>query len=87
MLQAEILCGTKVDSQESCREAIKLLLQKGPENVVLTLGSKGAMFGGSSCKDGGISCVSPDPSILPDQVVDTTVSFVILCKFIALIIK
>ena len=50
---------------------MKGLLQKGSEYVVLTLGSQGAMF---AQKGESIQHVVPDQAIVPDKVVDTTVS-------------
>ncbi|XP_066912013.1 ribokinase-like isoform X1 [Clytia hemisphaerica] len=75
--EAEILSGLQVDSPEKRQGAIKGLLQKGPEYVVLTLGSQGAMF---AQKGGSIQHVVPDQSVVPDKIVDTTVSETI-CDF------
>lgn len=46
--EAEILTGIKVDSNESIHSAADVLLKKGVQNVIITLGSKGAFFKNSS---------------------------------------
>jgi ribokinase len=42
--EAEILTGIKVESDESINSAASELLKKGIQNVIITLGSKGAFF-------------------------------------------
>lgn len=42
--EADILSGVKVTDWESAREAARIIRKKGPENVVLTLGSLGALI-------------------------------------------
>lgn len=63
-----------VDSTDSCRQAVQCLLGKGPEYVVLTLGAKGAMFGRKEGDKSIFSEIGPDSDIVPEKVVDTTVS-------------
>jgi ribokinase len=40
--EAELLTGVKVDSDEACEQAADILLAKGVETVIITLGSQGA---------------------------------------------
>ena len=40
--EAEILSGLKVDSDQAVKEAADKLLEKGPDNVIITLGAKGS---------------------------------------------
>lgn len=42
--EAGILSGVEVSSAESAEQAARILLQKGVQNVVITLGSKGALI-------------------------------------------
>lgn len=49
--EAEILTGIVVSDEDSAKKAAECLLQKGVQNVVITLGSKGAMISNS---DGNI---------------------------------
>lgn len=73
MFQANILSGIEVDTPEACRKAVQCLLDKGPEFVVLTLGSKGAMFGQKD-SNGSVMQIEPNKDIIPETVIDTTVS-------------
>ena len=66
----------EIDTTEACQEAVKLLLDKGPELVVLTLGSKGAMFGQKDGGSGSVVQIEPDKDIVPEKVVDTTVRII-----------
>lgn len=42
--EAGVLSGVAVDSVDTAKEAARLLLQKGVRNVIMTLGSKGALI-------------------------------------------
>jgi ribokinase len=49
--EAELLTGIKVTDQESAKTAARSLLAKGTKVVVITMGSKGAMFAtGATCE-------------------------------------
>ena len=65
-----------IDTPEACQKAVKCLLDKGPEFVVLTLGSKGAMFGQKEGGSGSVMQVEPDKDIIPEKVIDTTVRII-----------
>lgn len=67
--EAEILTKCNVSSVEECKQAVRTLLDMGPERVVLTLGAKGAMFGTKGNDD--IQHVRPDESAVR-KAVDTT---------------
>jgi len=69
--EAEILTSCQVDSTPKCIAAVRTLLTKGPKVVVLTLGSKGAMFGTTEKPD-LVQHVTPDTSSTDTDVVDTT---------------
>lgn len=62
--EAEVLTGVAVSDEASARQAACILLSKGAQNVVITLGSRGALL---SCADG--HWVVPAPQVIP---VDTT---------------
>ncbi|HKZ36456.1 MAG TPA: ribokinase [Chryseolinea sp.] len=62
--EAELLTGIKITNEDSIMEAAKILLNLGVENVVLTLGSKGAFLFNKS-----ISQIIPAPPVTP---MDTT---------------
>jgi len=42
--EAEILTGIKISDQNSAKKAGEILLKKGVENVIITLGAEGAML-------------------------------------------
>src|SRR5688500_10538338 len=62
--EAELLTGIKITNEDSIMEAAKILLNLGVENVVLTLGSKGAFLFNKT-----ISKIIPAPPVTP---MDTT---------------
>ena len=62
--EAELLTGIKITNEDSIMEAAKILLNLGVENVVLTLGSKGAFLFNKS-----MSKIIPAPPVTP---MDTT---------------
>ena len=62
--EAELLTGIKITNEGSIMEAAKILLNLGVENVVLTLGSKGAFLFNKT-----ISKIIPAPPVTP---MDTT---------------
>jgi len=68
--EAELLTGMSLgDGSEQRRRVVEVLLSKGPEYVVITLGSEGAVFG---CKaDSTVTHVRPDSGQVT-KVVDTT---------------
>ena len=78
MFQVKILSGLEVNTPEACRKAVQCLLDKGPEFVVLTLDSKGAMFGQKD-GNGSVLQIEPDKDIVPKKVIDTTVKLLSLC--------
>ncbi|MCC6492299.1 MAG: ribokinase [Pirellulales bacterium] len=62
--EAELLTGVKVDSEEACEQAADILLAKGVEIVVITLGSQGAYVAPADSKQRGPGFVA--------KAVDTT---------------
>ena len=48
--EAELLTGVEVDSDASCARAADVLLRKGVETVIITLGSRGAFVASSTSK-------------------------------------
>ncbi len=62
--EAELLTGIAVTDQETAMRAADYFLNKGVENVVITLGKQGAYF-----KNGSISFMVPAPVV---KAVDTT---------------
>ncbi|MDR2556806.1 MAG: PfkB family carbohydrate kinase, partial [Bacteroidales bacterium] len=42
--EAELLSGIKIDNWDSARNAAEIISDKGIENVIITLGSKGALL-------------------------------------------
>jgi ribokinase len=77
--EAEILSGTSITDLSSARKAIKEILKKGAENVVLTMGKEGALVG----KKGEIVHVK-SPKVNP---VDTTGAGDAFCGALAVAIS
>jgi len=67
--EAEILTGCRVSSIDEARTAAIALRAKGCNNVIITLGERGALFLGKKCNS---SFHIPIPSISQDLVIDTT---------------
>lgn len=67
--EAEILTGCRVTTLDEARTAANALRAKGCNNVIITLGERGALFLGKQCKS---SFHVPIPSISQDLVIDTT---------------
>lgn len=67
-MKAEILTGYAVKTIADASHAVRLLLSRGCEKVVLTMGSQGAVYGSKECSE---PCHVSAESVTP---VDTTVS-------------
>jgi ribokinase len=74
-VEAEYLCRFPLDSDAAIREAAGALRQLGPQTVVITLGSKGALVA-----DGAEAFSVP---AFPVQVVDTTAAGDVFCGVLA----
>lgn len=52
LIEAEELCGMKIDSEESLREAGRLFAEKGVRQVFISLSEKGVYYKSGECKAG-----------------------------------
>lgn len=73
--EAEFLCGFKVTTNSDVEKAVDILLKKGPENVIITLGSRGSYV---AAKEKRYFINSPDV-----VAIDTTAAGDIYCGALA----